>query len=301
MEVKLRKELEANLKDLSKRYNNQKKKLHAAEELVKQFSTFICETFNSIIGETNFPTVCFLLPGFLYSTTLLTRISLSYFSFHITGPTEVAEVKDDHHRLRMLKTVIRQFMAGTKWTLESVKLSGDYTGVTHMLEAYSTVPAWVEAWKRSACRVGVVRALALVKAYYPKTEPAMLVNGFPEFKTDGSKFTGKDLKAINAQIRHSASLIAETLDVNRFTTAYDAEDKPIPFEDPAPFDILTRFKAEVAKKKAATASGSAPTSSTPVVPPPSRATSTGNPDTDKGKATEEDNEDPASKTTEAAE
>ncbi|CAM0870250.1 unnamed protein product [Alopecurus aequalis] len=262
VEVKLRKELEANLKDLSKRHNNQKKKLHAAEELVKQFSTFICETFNSIIG-----------------------------------PTEVAEVKDDHHRLRMLKTVIRQFMAGTKWTLEAVKLSGYYTGVTHMLEAYSTVPAWVEAWKRSACRVGVVRALALVKAYYPKTEPAMLVNGFPEFKTDGSKFTGKDLKAINTQIRHSASLITETLDVNRFTTAYDAEDKPIPFENPAPFDILTRFKAEVAKKKAATTSGSAPTLSTPVVPPPSRATSTGNPDTGKGKATGEDNEDPASKTT----
>ena len=62
----------------------------------------------------------------------------------------------------------------------------------------------------------------------------MLVNRFPEFKTDGSKFTGKDLKAINAQIRHSSSLIVGTLDVNKFTTAYDAEDKPVPFEDPCP-------------------------------------------------------------------
>ena len=224
----------------------------------------------------------------------MTRFSLSFFS---TGPTEVAGVKDDLHRLRMLRTVIRQFQAGTKWTLEAVKLSGDYTGVTHMLEAYSTVPAWIEAWKRSACRVGVVRALALVKAYYPKIEPTMLVNGFPEFKTDGSKFTGKDLKAINTQIRHSASLIAETLDVNKFTAPYDSEDKPVPFEDPAPFDLLTRLKAEVAKKKAAAESGSAPASSTPIVPPPARAASGSNPDIEKEKAAEEDVEDPATRTT----
>ena len=124
----------------------------------------------------------------------------------------------------------------------------------------------------------------------------MLVNGFPEFKTDGSKFTGKDLKAINTQIRHSASLIVGTLDVNKFTAAYDPEDKPVPFADPVPFDILTRFKAEIAKKKAAAKSGSAPTSSTPVVPPPSRAPSGGNPDAEEEKAAEEDVEDPATRT-----
>ena len=64
-----------------------------------------------------------------------------------------------------------------------------------------------------------------------------------------------------------------------------------------PFDILTRFKVELAKKKAAAKSGSAPTSSTPVVPPPSRVTSGSNLDTEKEKATEEDVEDPATRTT----
>ena len=62
--MKLREELEANLKDLNKSYNKQKKSLHAAEELVKQFSTFIGETFNSFIGETKFPTVDIRYPDF---------------------------------------------------------------------------------------------------------------------------------------------------------------------------------------------------------------------------------------------
>ena len=63
-EVKLCEELEANLKDLNKSYNKQKKRLHAAEELVKQFSTLINETFNSFIGETKFPAIDILYPDF---------------------------------------------------------------------------------------------------------------------------------------------------------------------------------------------------------------------------------------------
>ena len=55
----------------------------------------------------------------------------------------------------------------------------------------STMPQWIELVKRSACRAGAMRTLALVKAYHPNVDPAPLVKGFPQFNVDGSQFDKK--------------------------------------------------------------------------------------------------------------
>ena len=75
----------------------------------------------------------------------------------------------------------------------------------------STKPAWLERWKRSACRAGLMRGLALDKAYHPNIDPAPLMKGFPEFNTDGTPFDKRCYSRVMKQTRHAATEIAKTL------------------------------------------------------------------------------------------
>ena len=64
--------------------------------------------------------------------------------------------------------------------------------ISNMLEELSKVPAWIQASKRSACRQGAMRALALCKIYDPAFEPARLVEGVPVRRADGRLFEKED-------------------------------------------------------------------------------------------------------------
>jgi hypothetical protein len=64
--------------------------------------------------------------------------------------------------------------------------------IMDMLKELSTVPQWIQELKNSASCQGAMYALARAKAYLPEMEPALLVDGFSEFNTDGSSFTNED-------------------------------------------------------------------------------------------------------------
>ena len=115
-----------------------------------------------------------------------------------------------------------------------------------------------------------MRSLALAKAYNPRLNPAPFVKGFPQYNADGTKFGGKDFKEISAQTRPIACKIAESLNLSVFQDAVDENNTPIPTPEPEHFDLLAKLRDSIAKMKKA----AAPSTSTPVVPAPSRAPTT---------------------------
>ena len=105
----------------------------------------------------------------------------------------------------------------------------------------STVPAWIELWKRSSCRAGLMRGLALAKAYHPNLNPAQLMKGFPQFNADGTPFDKKCYSKVVKQTRHAATEIAKTLKLTSFQNAYDANNEEILEDEPPRVDLLQSY------------------------------------------------------------
>src|SRR4051812_1900547 len=103
-----------------------------------------------------------------------------------------------------------------------------------MLEDLSKVPAWIQESKRSAYRLGAMRALALCKVYDPSFEPAQLVEGFPARTADGRLFENEDYQKIVRTTRVEASIIADDINVKRFEPGYDEQGKKRPMPTPQP-------------------------------------------------------------------
>ena len=129
---------------------------------------------------------------------------------------------------------------------------------TEMMQSFSTVPAWVKLEKRSACRLGVMRGLELSKSYHPDMNPELLVDGFPELKADGSKFSKADYINIVKETRIFATKIADGIDLSNFEPGYDERNKrrKINPPEPVPFSELPPPK----EKSADPASSTEPTS-----------------------------------------
>ena len=105
----------------------------------------------------------------------------------------------------------------------------------------STMPQWLELWKRSACRAGVMRGLALAKAYHPSFDPAPLLKGFPEFNSDGSRFDKKSYSQIMRKTRFVATQIANKMKLSSFQYGYDKNDEKVVDDEPRRVDLFRSY------------------------------------------------------------
>ena len=117
----------------------------------------------------------------------------------------------------------------------------------------STTPGWVERWKRSACRAGVMRGLALAKAYSPSLDPSPLTKGFPQFNTDGTPFDKRCYSRVVKQTRHAATEIANSLKLTTLQSGYDSNNEEILQDEPPRVDLLQSY-SKVQKAKASCSS-----------------------------------------------
>ena len=142
---------------------------------------------------------------------------------------------------------------------------------TEVLGHLSTMPGWIQLLKKSACRAGAMRSLALAKAYYPNLDPAPLASGFPEYNFDGTPFDRKAYGRVMKQTRYVATQIANTLKLNTVQYGYNEANKEIMDNEPQRIDLLQSYKKSLATDHTAPNSSAIPSSSTPTVPAPSRA------------------------------
>jgi len=120
-------------------------------------------------------------------------------------------------KLTSLYILIKQLCEGAVKSITAAQGKPVTTSkMTEMMQSFSTVPAWVNLAKRSACRLGVMRGLELSKAYHPDMKPELLVDGFPELKADGSDFTETDYINIVKEMRIFATKIADEVDLSEF-------------------------------------------------------------------------------------
>ena len=113
--------------------------------------------------------------------------------------------------------------------------------------------------------------LALAKAYHPSFDPAPLVKGFPQYNSDGSQFDKKSYARTVKQTRYVATQIANSLKLNTLQYGYNAANEEVIDDEPQRIDLLKSYKDSIAADKSAPCASTAPSSSTPTVPPPSRA------------------------------
>jgi len=169
-------------------------------------------------------------------------------------------------------TLTRQLYFGSCEVIKAARLwDNPPSKYTEVLGHLSTMPQWIHLLKRSACRAGVMRGLALAKAYYPQLNPAPLKKGFPQFDTDGKEFDKKCYARVVKQTRHVATVIASKMKLTTLQLGYTENDEEIMDDEPQRVDLLQSYKDSIDPAKNAPGTSTAPSSSTPVIPPPSRA------------------------------
>jgi len=128
-----------------------------------------------------------------------------------------------------------------------------------------TIPDWIARWKLSGCRKGAMRVMALAKAHYPDIDPAKLAAGFPQFNLDNTEFDAKDLAAISKETRYAATLIAESLNLEKFQHGYDRKNHRVDTPEPVPTILIPPQLARAGSQKSAVAG-----TGTPAILPPNR-------------------------------
>ena len=162
-------------------------------------------------------------------------------------------------------TMFRQLYYGSGRDIATAKgLATPPSNLKNFLGELTTVPEWIQRWKRSSCRQGALRVLALAKACYPDIDPAKLAGGFPRFNADGTEFSDKDFARVVRETRVIATSIADELDLKKFQPSYDQDGKKVVQADP-----ILRI---LAPPQAIPAAAPSPTvgTGTPVVAAPSR-------------------------------
>ena len=109
--------------------------------------------------------------------------------------------------------------------------------IFNMLEELSKVSAWIHESKRSACRQGAMRALALCKVYNPFFELAQLLEGVPSRRADGRLFEKEDYQQAVRESRVEDSIIADDINVERFEPGYDEQGRKRLMPNPEPIDL----------------------------------------------------------------
>ena len=147
---------------------------------------------------------------------------------------------------------IRQLYFGSCEVIKVTRgLDNPPSQIHDVIHQLSTAPAWMERWKRSACRAGLIRGLALAKAYHPNLDPSLLMKGFPQFNSDGTPFDKICYSRVVKQARYAATEIAKTRKLASIQNAYDANNEEILEDEPPRVDLLHSYS-----KAAETASSS---------------------------------------------
>lgn len=130
------------------------------------------------------------------------------------------------------------------------------------------MPPWIRRWKESSCRAGAIRTLSLVCAYNPDIDLATIIGGKPEFHADGSRYTSKDFHEVEKTTRRYACEIADALNIREWTHMYNMNNHWVTQLEPEERSLDWRKLAGASSTQGIEA---APSSSTPAMPPPTRA------------------------------
>jgi hypothetical protein len=189
-----------------------------------------------------------------------------------TGSRDGNVRKTATEKIKCMYTLVRQLYFGS---CEVIKAARNWENppstYTEVLGHLSTMPGWIQLLKKSACRAGAMRSLALAKAYYPSLDPAKLASGFPEYNADGTAFDRKAYGRVVKQTRVVATQIANALKLNSIQYGYNEANKEIVEDEPQRINLLQSYKDFLATEQNVSSSSAAPSSTTPTVPPPSRA------------------------------
>ena len=118
---------------------------------------------------------------------------------------------------------------GAQCTIAAISTSKQTPSLlSHILNSLSILPAQIEENKRSATRAGALTALSRAKVWQSELNPAELATGCPGFKEYGSAFYKKDFAACVKAVRPLASLLAEEMNLSKYSTAYTAENQKMP-------------------------------------------------------------------------
>ena len=132
------------------------------------------------------------------------------------------------NKLKAVMDVVRDLHTGGWQAKRFVSVLPEIPkAISKILEELSKVSAWIRESKRSACRQGAMRALAICRIYNPFLKSAQLVWGFPTMKADGCRFVREDYQQAVKETRVYATLIAEDINVETFEPGYDEHDKGI--------------------------------------------------------------------------
>ena len=136
-------------------------------------------------------------------------------------------------------TLTRQLYFGSCEVIKAAKnLENPLKSCYEVLNQLSTMPDMLQIWKRSSCRAGVMRGLALAKAYHSNLDPALLMNGFPQFNSDGTEFDKKDYARARRQTRYAATIIASKMKLRDLQYGYNEANEAVVDEDPKKIDLL---------------------------------------------------------------
>lgn len=142
------------------------------------------------------------------------------------------------NKLRAIMDIVRDLHTGGCRAIRSASNIPEIPkAIAKMVEELSKVPAWIRESKRSACRQGAMRALALCKIYNPSFELAQLVEGFPARRADGRLFMKEDYQQVVRETRVEASIIAEDINVERFEPGYDEQGQKRSMPTPGPVNL----------------------------------------------------------------
>ena len=197
---------------------------------------------------------------------------MPYTGFHFAGARDGNIRKTATDKIKCMYTLVRQLYFGSCEVIKTVRnWENPPSTYTEVLGHLSTMPNWIQLLKRSACRAGAMRSLALAKAYYPNLEPGPLASGFPQFNADGTPFDRKSYSRAVKQTRHVATQIANGLKLNSIQYGYNEANEEIVDEEPQRIDLLRSYKESIAADPIAPSTSATPSSTTPSMPPPSRA------------------------------
>ena len=220
----------AKLEETQNKLQTAESELTTLKQMTTHMLTAITGKFNTCFSCTN---SSFLLSAFI---DILTRLSC------ITGNRAASIPKDFALKLKDLYLTVRQLYFGSCEIIKATRgFENPPRSMHEVIGHLSTTPAWLEQWKRSACRAGLMRGLALAKAYHPNIDPSPLMKGFPQFNTDGTPFDKRCYSRVVKQTWHAATEIAKTLKLASIQNGYNANNEKIFEDEPPRVDLLQSY------------------------------------------------------------
>ena len=131
-------------------------------------------------------------------------------------------------KLKATYTLIEQLYTGAQWVICTAAHNEQPPNlIKDTLEKLSMLPLRIGELKKSAARASALTSLTQAKAWLADLEPAVLANGCPSIKEDGSPFGAEDFSTIAREMRPLASKLAEDTNLSHYQPVYDADNKKV--------------------------------------------------------------------------